>query len=352
MAWWPSRTVECESGEPTQSIQPHAFGDASSQEVCAAVYAVVNQKSGTNQGLITAKSCLSKRNLTIPRLELVAGHMATIQAVNVWDALENYHPEIYCWLDSTVALYWLNGSGEYRQFVVNRVQKIGQHHEITSRHVPTDQNPANIGSRGGSNSALWMNGPPWLPSPDKWPPNIDSEPSKESIAQAKETKEVLATALPMEDEFSELMDKHSLWKTLRVCAWIARFHINCRNPKSRRMKGLLSTNKIKRQKAWWTKRVQVEATCSKNFQADKLQLNLQTNASGILECRGRIVGAYPIYLPDDNLFTHKLVRRAHLVTLHGGVVLTMTKVRETHWIPRLRRLVKKVIRNCWSCKRF
>ena len=83
VAWWPSRTVERELGEPTQSIQLHAFGDASSQEVCAAVYAVVNQKSGTNQGLITAKSCLSKRNLTIPRLELVAGHMATIQAVNV-----------------------------------------------------------------------------------------------------------------------------------------------------------------------------------------------------------------------------------------------------------------------------
>ena len=61
-----------------------------------------------------------------------------------------------------------------------------------------------------------MNGPPWLPSPDKWPPNIDIEPSTESRAQAKETKEVLATALPMEDEFSELVDKHSkknlLWR--------------------------------------------------------------------------------------------------------------------------------------------
>ena len=145
MAWWPARTVERGPGEPIQSIQLHAFGDASSQEFCAAVYAVANQESGTNQGLITAKSRLSKRNLTIPRLELVAGHMATILAVNVRDALENYHPEIYCWLDSTVALYWLHGDGEYRQFVVNRVQKIRQHQEMTWRHVPTDQNQANIG---------------------------------------------------------------------------------------------------------------------------------------------------------------------------------------------------------------
>ena len=43
---------------------------------------------------------------------------------------------------------------------------------------------------------------------------------------------------------------------------------------------------------------------------------------------------------------------AHEVTLHGGVGLTMAKVRETHWIPRLRQLTKRVIRRCYGCKRF
>ena len=117
--------------EPIKSIHLHAFGDASSQGVCAAVYAVVKQESGTNQGLITAKSRLAKQNLTIPRLELVAGLMATNLAVNVQEALSDYHPPIYCWLDSTVALYWVNGRGEYRQFVANRVQKIKQHQDMT-----------------------------------------------------------------------------------------------------------------------------------------------------------------------------------------------------------------------------
>ena len=28
------------------------------------------------------------------------------------------------WLDRTVALFWINGSGKYKQFVENRVQKI------------------------------------------------------------------------------------------------------------------------------------------------------------------------------------------------------------------------------------
>ena len=40
------------------------------------------------------------------------------------------------------------------------------------------------------------------------------------------------------------------------------------------------------------------------------------------------------------------------MTLHGGLTLTMTKVRETHWVPRLRALTKKIIKGCWGCKRF
>ena len=87
---WQSDLPECVTVERPiapfreliQSIDLHAFGD------CAAVYAVVAQESGSTQGLLTAKSRLSKRNLTIPRLELVAGHMTANLAANVRDALE------------------------------------------------------------------------------------------------------------------------------------------------------------------------------------------------------------------------------------------------------------------------
>lgn len=43
---------------------------------------------------------------------------------------------------------------------------------------------------------------------------------------------------------------------------------------------------------------------------------------------------------------------AHLQTLHGGVGLTMEKIREKCWIPHLRRLTKRVINGCVECKRF
>ena len=86
----------------------HAFGDASGKGVAAAVYAVVVQESGVNQGLVAARARLSKKGLTIPRLELVSGHMAVNLLANMASALDGFPlVEKYCWLNSTIALHWV-----------------------------------------------------------------------------------------------------------------------------------------------------------------------------------------------------------------------------------------------------
>ena len=150
--------------EKILSIDLHAYGDASGEGVSAAVYAGVEQPSGVNQGLVTAKSWLPKKGLTIPRLELVSGHMATKSVYNVTEVLEDFTVrKVYGWLDSTVALHWIRGNGEYKQFNGNRVKKIQD--KQTWRHIPTEQNPADVGSRGGEVSkltTLWWQGPSWL----------------------------------------------------------------------------------------------------------------------------------------------------------------------------------------------
>ena len=48
---------------------------------------------------------------------------------------------------------------------------------------------------------------------------------------------------------------------------------------------------------------------TETFQNDSLSLNLQENHQGIVECRGRIQGDCPVYLPDKELFSEKLVGR-------------------------------------------
>ena len=52
------------------------------------------------------------------------------------------------------------------------------------------------------------------------------------------------------------------------------------------------------------------------------------------------------------MLSKRLVLLAHLQTLHEGVSLTMAKIREKYWIPRFRRLTKRVINECVECKRF
>ena len=110
------------------AVTLHAFGDASKLGVSAAVYAVVEQQNGTTQGLVCSKSRLAKKSLTIPRLELVAAHMAKNLVMNVERTIDTVKVvAVHCWSDSTVTLYWINGQGEYRQFVSNRVAKIKEH---------------------------------------------------------------------------------------------------------------------------------------------------------------------------------------------------------------------------------
>ena len=118
--------------EEIQSIQLHAFGDASGKGVAPAVFAVVVQESGTNQRLVAAKARLTKQGLTIPRQELVSGHMAVNLVMNVCEALEGFPvTEKHCWLDSTMALHWIKGPGEYKKFVSNRVNKIQANCEVS-----------------------------------------------------------------------------------------------------------------------------------------------------------------------------------------------------------------------------
>ena len=41
-----------------------------------------------------------------------------------------------------MALYWINGQGDFHQFVANRVAKIQEHNHVKWHHVSTHENPA------------------------------------------------------------------------------------------------------------------------------------------------------------------------------------------------------------------
>ena len=98
--------------------------------------------------------------------------MAVNFVTNVEVTLNNHQVEMHCWLYSTVALYWIKGKGNYRQFVANRAQKIQQHNQATWHRVPTSENP---GSRGGDvvKNQLWREDPAWLRNRSEWLPDVN-----------------------------------------------------------------------------------------------------------------------------------------------------------------------------------
>ena len=208
-------------------------------------------------------------------------------AINVQKALSTDQVIIHCWLDSTVALYWIKGRGDYRQFVVNRVHKIQQYDcKFIWHHVPTAENPADLGSRGMNvvDNQLWHKGPTWLSEPSHWPEDITLGPTPESTAEAKIKQEIFTTAMAKNDALDHLLDKYPLETALRIVAWVHRFIRNCQRKLVNGQQGPISTHEIQRQKLWWIKEAQKAAQLNPHYQADKLQLNLQLNEQQLLEC--------------------------------------------------------------------
>ena len=61
--------------------------------------------------------------------------------------------------------------------------------------------------------------------------------------------------------------------------------------------------------------MQQEADKRGEIEGMKVLLNLQLSDTGVLECRGRIAGQYPMFLPENSKFTRKVVEQTHLTTL-------------------------------------
>ena len=223
------------------------------------------------------------------------------------------------------------------------------------KHVPGEQNPADIGSRGCSATKLqqqeiWWKGPSWFLHEDQWPEDINTVPSVESETEARKVKEVLATTINMEPGVEDLMQRFSYQKAIGITAWIIRFKDNSKSMEKRR--GPLITAEICAANEVWIKRTQDEGAGSLEFEQHKSQLRLEPDHQGIYVCYGWLQGEYPVYLPTKSAFTEALVNIEHLATLHGEVGLTMMKIREHYWVPKLRQLTEKIVRNCFGCKQF
>lgn len=175
-------------------------------------------------------------------------------------------------------------------------------------HIPSADNPADLGSRGGSVTGApprW-NRPTWFTDPANWPPEVVTKPSPESLAERKVQQELFAVGVEGKGHLEVVLEKFDLRKALRIGAWVTRFLLNSRNS-TNKAKGPLSTADVTRHETFLAKKALQQGFNNVSFEQDQEQLNLQPNEEGVLKFRGRIQGEYPVYLPDTALLAAKIV---------------------------------------------
>lgn len=157
-----------------ERLEVHYFGDASLDGYGACAYLrMFNKLKQIHVALITAKSrVIPSKGLTVPRLELQAAVEAVRLAAFVRTELQLEINQEYFWIDSTATLgYIKNDDRQFYMFTTNRVEDIRQ---LSSPehwyHIPGNQNPADIVSRGASATELaasnWYDGPRFLQQED------------------------------------------------------------------------------------------------------------------------------------------------------------------------------------------
>ncbi|GFX96191.1 uncharacterized protein TNCV_2290791 [Trichonephila clavipes] len=259
-------------------IEIHGFADASERCYGAAVYCKSkNLKSETLVRLITSKSRVAPiKSLTIPRLELCAAVLLAKLVKRVVAALQLETAEVYLWSDSMIVLAWLRKEPiDLKTFVQNRVAKIQElYPNQLWRHVPSDQNPADLVSRGVDpekllQQNLWFNGPTFL-SGDDYPnrtincreklDEYNSELKNCVNEQIENFQSVLN--IHVNDFLNDLLNLSNNYITiLRVLSFIFRFVENLKG--INKVAGPLTTKEFVKAETYLIKKVQ-----EKEFSSD------------------------------------------------------------------------------------
>lgn len=360
--------------QPGEPAELHCFVDASTKAYGAAVYLRQGDKTGL---MITKNRVAPIKELTLPRLELMAALLRARLTKFVQHALtgEININERVLWSDSQIVLSWLQSQQRLPAFVRNRVTEIQSVQFDANKYCPTAQNPADLLTRGIDSDTLqgtelWWHGPTWLKHGD-WPiSQLCDSPIDGDYREPAPTESVhmVKTDTPAQGISTLLAaeDFRSLLSLQRVTARILRFIHNMRHPQSRLMDDLISAAELSQANKVWIQSIQRSCYDKelKDLQAAQdnplaRQLRLFLDEDCIIRCGGRLHNApindsakFPVLLPPSHPYTHLLIMDAHERTIHSGLGATVTLLRHTYWIPKIRIIVRSILRKCFLCKRL
>ncbi|KAL3081150.1 hypothetical protein niasHS_012671 [Heterodera schachtii] len=366
----------------------HCFCDASKSGLGVALYQLADTSYGKKESnLIFGKSHVkplkvADHDSTIPKLELQALTLGVKVTKFVQTQLNFNDQQVVLWTDSQCSIERLKEERKYDRFVSNRLKKIREA-RFKVMHIRTDENPADIASRGTDpqslqSSLLWRFGPAWLTKVSQWPEsNVTYNPGEE-IREVTEPPIVeWSNAVQQREEFVPAIqfERFSNWNRLRAtAAHVIRFAVTMlqkrQNPEPTNSpllthgyqseKGPLTANELEIADEWMLIETQLQHWPSESV-INNLKL-FKSKPLETLKCQGRLGNANlpiqsknPIFLPAEAWTTKLIIVHYDRIHKHCGPRILLSKIREKFWIPRGRQTVQNALYSsrigCLACKK-
>ncbi|XP_055714350.1 uncharacterized protein LOC129808593 [Phlebotomus papatasi] len=360
--------------QPT-SIQLFGFSDASEKAYAACVYVrATDAQNKISSRLLCAKTKVAPRkSVTLPRLELLGATLLAKLLKRLKKKMTLPIDYVHAFSDSTIVLCWIQSEPQrWKTFVANRVALIQDVvPSINWHHVVSQENPADLASRGVGTSVLledpiWFHGSSWITDADiQFQSLQDDDQVDGAHLEMRKTVSLVST----NSFFAELIARFSSMRRLvRFVAIWQRF-INNLHSKVKGQEltsGCLTPTELNQARNFLMRQVQMEIfsedyheLSEKGYVSKESRIRNLTPFLGkdsIIRVGGRLRYAHvhdnfkhPIIILAQHPITRLIALDAHERTLHGGPHMMLAYIRQMYWPLRGLDTLKRIVRECVTC---
>ena len=357
-----------------QEPELHIFSDASEKAVSCVAFLKVSKGDNVETGFVMGKSKVApSHGNTIPRLELCAALLATQLGEIIIESLDVPLKTVKYYTDSKVVLGYLNNkTRRFHIYVSNRVQRILSVTKSEQwNYIPTQENPADCGSRGLCSTELlkqnWLTAPKRLLKKEDGGDKVSCDFPLVTPDEDKEIRvEVFKTSI--EQNLADRFSRFSDWKCLLRAFSLLKAAVKKRSCDADAVPSKVDLKKEsekiiiqqEQQKAF-PEEVQNLLDGEQVHRGSSIaSLRPYMDKDRIMRVGGRLNQSClpleetnPVILPGKSHVAKLIATHFHELSRHQGRLLTESAIRNKgYWITGAKRLVSSLIHGCVKCRKL